>query len=192
VADWAGGSWGRNGKLVYTRAYNTGLWIVSEGGSDERMLTKPDTTKAELGHWWPQVLPDGDHVIFTAYRTPIEIVDRPASPTRLRASRPACVSPGMSIGPPDRLRRMRERLESVDFAQQRDHSLNSSFAVRRRHQHRVEQCALCWIAPADWARGGRRSTTRSYAVYPGGDGAGGRLRWDPVTPAAHCERVRPT
>ena len=72
VADWAGGSWGRNGKLVYTQAYNTGLWIVSEGGGDERMLTKPDTTKAELGHWWPQVLPDRDHIIFTAYRTPIE------------------------------------------------------------------------------------------------------------------------
>jgi serine/threonine-protein kinase len=33
-ADWAGGSWGRNGRLVYTQAYNTGLWIVSEGGGD--------------------------------------------------------------------------------------------------------------------------------------------------------------
>ncbi|HEV8456565.1 MAG TPA: protein kinase, partial [Gemmatimonadales bacterium] len=72
VADWAGGSWGRNGKLVYTKAYNTGLWIVSEGGGDERMLTTPDTARGELGHWWPQILPDGDHVLFTAYRTPIE------------------------------------------------------------------------------------------------------------------------
>jgi serine/threonine-protein kinase len=72
VADWAGGSWGRNGQLVYTQAYNTGLWTVSEGGGDARELTKPDTTKAELGHWWPQILPDGDRVIFTAYRTPIE------------------------------------------------------------------------------------------------------------------------
>ena len=49
VADWAGGSWGRNGKLVYTQAYNTGLWIVSEGGGDERMLTKPDTTRSRAG-----------------------------------------------------------------------------------------------------------------------------------------------
>ena len=72
VADWAGGSWGKNGRLVYTRAYNTGLWIVSEGGGDERMLTTPDTARGELGHWWPQILPDGDHVLFTAYRTPIE------------------------------------------------------------------------------------------------------------------------
>jgi Tol biopolymer transport system component len=72
VSDWAGGSWGRNGKLVYSRSYNTGLWMVSEAGGDERMLTTPDTAKGELGHWWPQILPDGDHVIFTAYRTPID------------------------------------------------------------------------------------------------------------------------
>jgi len=71
-AEWSGGSWGKNGKLVYTRAYNTGLWIVSEGGGDDHMLTRPDSTTAELGHWWPQILPDGDHIIFTAYRTPIE------------------------------------------------------------------------------------------------------------------------
>jgi serine/threonine protein kinase len=72
VSDWAGGSWGRNGRLVYSQSYNTGLWMVSEGGGDERMLTAPDTASGELGHWWPQILPDGDHVIFTAYRTPIE------------------------------------------------------------------------------------------------------------------------
>jgi serine/threonine-protein kinase len=72
ASDWAAGSWGANGRLVYSQSYNTGLWTVSEGGGDERMLTAPDTASGELGHWWPQVLPDGDHVIFTAYRTPIE------------------------------------------------------------------------------------------------------------------------
>jgi eukaryotic-like serine/threonine-protein kinase len=72
TSDWGGGSWGRNGQLVYSQSYNTGLWSVGEGGGDERMLTEPDTAKGELGHWWPQVLPDGDNVVFTAYRTPIE------------------------------------------------------------------------------------------------------------------------
>ncbi len=71
-AEWAGGSWGRNGRIVYTLSYNTGLWLVSEGGGDARVLTTADTAKGELGHWWPQILPDGDHVLFTAYRTPIE------------------------------------------------------------------------------------------------------------------------
>ena len=72
AADWAGGNWGRNGRLVYTRTYNTGLSIVSETGGDARVLTTPDTATGELGHWWPQILADGDHVIFTAYRTPLE------------------------------------------------------------------------------------------------------------------------
>jgi serine/threonine-protein kinase len=71
-AEWAGGTWGRNGLIVYTFSYNTGLSLVSEGGGDARELTKADTSKGELGHWWPQLLPDGDHVLFTAYRTPIE------------------------------------------------------------------------------------------------------------------------
>ena len=71
-AEWAGGTWGRNGRIIYTLSYNTGLSLVSEGGGDARVLTTPDTTKGELGHWWPQILPDGDHVLFTAYRTPIE------------------------------------------------------------------------------------------------------------------------
>src|SRR5206468_2460003 len=60
-ADWAGGSWGRNGRLVYTRTYNTGLSMVSETGGDERVISTADTSKGELGHWWPQILPDGDH-----------------------------------------------------------------------------------------------------------------------------------
>ncbi len=70
--DWAGGAWSRNGKLVYAPSYNTGLWIVSEGGGDERLLTTPDTAKHELGHWWPQFLPDNDHILFTAYRVPMD------------------------------------------------------------------------------------------------------------------------
>ncbi|HEX2721754.1 MAG TPA: hypothetical protein VHM24_02470, partial [Gemmatimonadaceae bacterium] len=28
--------------------------------------------KGELGHWWPQLLPDGEHVLFTNYLTPAE------------------------------------------------------------------------------------------------------------------------
>jgi serine/threonine-protein kinase len=35
-------------------------------------LTSPDTSRGELGHWWPQVLPGGEAVLYTAYTTPIE------------------------------------------------------------------------------------------------------------------------
>jgi serine/threonine-protein kinase len=51
TADWAGGSWGKNGKLVYTRAYNTRLWIVSEENKNAQMISAPDSTTGKLGHW---------------------------------------------------------------------------------------------------------------------------------------------
>jgi eukaryotic-like serine/threonine-protein kinase len=70
--DWGGGSWGTKDLIVYTRAYNGGLWKISASGGSPQMLTSPDRSKNELAHWWPQILPDGDTVIFTAFSTPIE------------------------------------------------------------------------------------------------------------------------
>jgi serine/threonine protein kinase/Tol biopolymer transport system component len=71
-AGWGGGSWGTNDQIVYTKSYNSGLWKVSASGGTPEILTSPDRSKGELSHWWPQILPDGDHVIFTAFSTPIE------------------------------------------------------------------------------------------------------------------------
>jgi serine/threonine-protein kinase len=71
-ADWAGGSWHENGTIVYPRSYRSGLWRVSADGGEPEMLTAPDTDRGELAHWWPQHLPDGEHVMFTAFRTPID------------------------------------------------------------------------------------------------------------------------
>jgi serine/threonine-protein kinase len=70
-ATWAGGSWNSDGQIVFTQSYQSGLWLVNEGGTGQRKLTDPDTTKGELGHWWPQWLPGNTSVLFTAYRTPI-------------------------------------------------------------------------------------------------------------------------
>jgi serine/threonine-protein kinase len=69
---WGGGTWGRDGTIIYTQTYQTGLWRVSAGGGEARAVTTPDSSSGELAHWWPQLLPDGRHVVFTAYRTPIE------------------------------------------------------------------------------------------------------------------------
>jgi serine/threonine-protein kinase len=71
-ARWGGGTWGRDGTIIYTQTYQTGLWRVSAGGGEARAVTTPDSGSGELAHWWPQLLPDGRHVVFTAYRTPIE------------------------------------------------------------------------------------------------------------------------
>ncbi|MBA3406239.1 MAG: serine/threonine-protein kinase, partial [Gemmatimonadaceae bacterium] len=69
-ANWGQISWIGNDAIVYTRNYNTGLHRVSAEGRDSATLTVPDRKRGELGHWWPQVLPDGKHVLFTTYLTP--------------------------------------------------------------------------------------------------------------------------
>jgi serine/threonine-protein kinase len=78
---WGGGSWGKDGKIVFTPSYQDGLWEVSDAGGTATRLTQPDTSRKELAHWWPQILPDGDHILFTAYRetaeaTSIEVYSR--------------------------------------------------------------------------------------------------------------------
>ncbi len=55
-----------------TPNYNTGLWKVSAAGGPAEELTTPDATDGTLGHWWPQALPDGKTVLFTAFSSPAE------------------------------------------------------------------------------------------------------------------------
>jgi Tol biopolymer transport system component len=70
-ATWGGGSWTPDGTIVYTPTYNSGLWKVNAGGGNAERLTTPDSAAGELAHWWPQVLPDGRHVVFTNFSTPV-------------------------------------------------------------------------------------------------------------------------
>ena len=69
---WAHIAWVGNEKIVYTKNYDTGLSRISADGRDTATLTAPDRSKGELGHWWPQALPDGEHLVFTNYRTPAD------------------------------------------------------------------------------------------------------------------------
>ena len=57
-------AWG-NGTIIFTPQFNLGLWQVSEDGGEPKPLTEPDETKQEAGHRFPQILPDGEHVLFT-------------------------------------------------------------------------------------------------------------------------------
>ena len=66
------GAWGADGTLYYSRSYTSGLWELKPGASQPVMLTAPDSTRTELGHWSPQVLPDGKHILFTAFTTPLD------------------------------------------------------------------------------------------------------------------------
>ncbi len=71
-AGWGGGDWSANGTIVYSRSYRSGLWRISADGGSPEMLTVPDSTRGELAHWWPQILPDGEHVLFTVMRSPLD------------------------------------------------------------------------------------------------------------------------
>jgi Tol biopolymer transport system component len=61
-----GTSWGRDGTIVYgTSDTASGLWRVRATGGEPEMLTKPDASQGEVNHWWPEILPNGQAVLFT-------------------------------------------------------------------------------------------------------------------------------
>ena len=67
-----GMAWGDDGSLYYAPDYNQGIWRVSDDAPTPVQVTSPDLAEEELGHWWPQLLPDGEHLLFTAYRSPVD------------------------------------------------------------------------------------------------------------------------
>jgi serine/threonine-protein kinase len=66
------GDWAADGMMYFPQDYNTGLFRMSDEGGAVTALSAPDSARQELGHWHPQVLPGGRHLLFTAFSTPIE------------------------------------------------------------------------------------------------------------------------
>ena len=71
-AEWGGGTWGVDDTIIFTLNYTSGLWRVPARGGTPQKLTDPDRGRGELAHFWPKVLPDGSHVIYTGFSTPVE------------------------------------------------------------------------------------------------------------------------
>jgi serine/threonine-protein kinase len=67
-----GGAWTPDDTIIYTPNYASGLWRIPSSGGTPAKLTEPTVKDGELGHFWPQMLPDGKHVLFTSFRTPAE------------------------------------------------------------------------------------------------------------------------
>ena len=60
-----GGSWGPDGTIVFAMAGGTrGLMKVSANGGNAEPLTKPDATKGEESHSFPEFLPNGRGILF--------------------------------------------------------------------------------------------------------------------------------
>ena len=67
VTDIVGLSWADDGHLYYAADYATGISRVSELGGPVETVTQPDRDSGDLGHVYPEVLPGGTTMLFTAY-----------------------------------------------------------------------------------------------------------------------------
>jgi eukaryotic-like serine/threonine-protein kinase len=61
-----GGTWNRDGVIVFTPDGLGGLSRVSSSGGSPVEMTKPDTSRSETSHRWPVFLPDGKHFLYLA------------------------------------------------------------------------------------------------------------------------------
>ena len=71
-ASFGAGAWATDDTIVYTPNYAAGLWRVPANGGPPEKLTEPNAAAGELGHWYPQLLPDGKSILFTVFRTPAD------------------------------------------------------------------------------------------------------------------------
>jgi len=60
-----GASWGKNDRIVFSPSYGSSLYSISSLGKNRAIVTQLDSIREERTHRWPQVLPNGKHVIYT-------------------------------------------------------------------------------------------------------------------------------
>jgi serine/threonine-protein kinase len=60
-----GASWGPDDTIIFSNSPATGLLRVPAAGGTLERLTTPAYADGEMGHGWPQLLPDGESVLFT-------------------------------------------------------------------------------------------------------------------------------
>jgi serine/threonine-protein kinase len=61
-----GANWGRDDTIVFAGTTGSGLSQVLAAGGRPQRLTTLDSRLGEFSHRWPELLPDGDTVLFTA------------------------------------------------------------------------------------------------------------------------------
>jgi serine/threonine protein kinase/Tol biopolymer transport system component len=69
----SGGSWGKDGTIIFTSLRTAGLFRVSSQGGTPTAITGTDTTNADLFFVAPSFLPDGKHFLYTSYTKPMVV-----------------------------------------------------------------------------------------------------------------------
>jgi eukaryotic-like serine/threonine-protein kinase len=67
-----GGTWNRDGMIVFDSGATGALKSMSAGGGRPEAITTLDSSRQELGHVWPYFLPDGDHFLYLALSSAAE------------------------------------------------------------------------------------------------------------------------
>ncbi len=62
--DGRGGSWNREGTIIFAPLFNGPLYQVSSGGGTPVQVTELNPSEQENSHRWPQFLPDGRHFLY--------------------------------------------------------------------------------------------------------------------------------
>jgi serine/threonine protein kinase/Tol biopolymer transport system component len=60
-----GAVWAPDGSIYFAPGTSTGLWKVNGNGGAARELTRPNAAAGETSHRFPDMLPDGKHLLFT-------------------------------------------------------------------------------------------------------------------------------
>jgi serine/threonine protein kinase/Tol biopolymer transport system component len=66
VAGFRGGAWGEDGTIIAPLQFTSALYRVRADGSKPELITHLDKARSETTHRWPQLLPGGKAVLFTA------------------------------------------------------------------------------------------------------------------------------
>src|SRR3989475_2263975 len=61
----AGATWGTDGYIYLGRFWRGGLSRVAQSGAKSERVTSPDPARKEQGHRWPEMLPDGNSILFS-------------------------------------------------------------------------------------------------------------------------------
>ena len=66
ATDGKGGTWNRDGMIVFAPSYNSPLHQVAEAGGESVAVTVFDTERKDNSHRHPRFLPDGNHFLYMA------------------------------------------------------------------------------------------------------------------------------